>query len=431
MNKTFWPEFIKALEVNVVAATGCTEPISLAYASAVATRALGRQPERIEAKASPNLLKNGMGVTVPGTGMVGMAIAAAVGATGGDPEGGLNVLGRLTAEQIEEGKRMLQEKRVTIGLADRLDNLYSESKVMAGDDWARVCILDHHTNVILIEKNGEVLFEKDEADDQGQGYDLHGATLRDVYEFSTQAPFEMLRFMLEAGRLNQRLAEEGMNLDYGMHMGRSLTKQKDKGLITDGLMTEIIIRSSAASDARMGGAALPAMSNSGSGNQGIAATMPVVVVGEHVKADTERMARALTLSHLSAIYIHSKFDSLSALCAAITAAMGSAAGMCWLMGGDYDACANSISNMVGDVSGMICDGASNSCAIKVSTAVSSAYKAVLLALDNSAVSKFDGIVTSDVDTTIANLCNLAKGSMRHTDKQIIQIMVGKEHASPC
>lgn len=425
MNTQLWPEFIKALKVNVVAATGCTEPISLAYASAVATRELGKKPERIEAKASPNLLKNGMGVTVPGTGMVGMAIAAAVGALGGDPDAGLNVLGKLTPDQVAEGKKMLEENRVTVSLAERLDNLYSESTVFAGDDWVRVCILDHHTNIILIEKNGAEIFKKDEKAGSLSKYDISNATLQDIFDFATTAPIEMLTFMLEAGKLNNDLSKEGMKTDYGLHMGRSLVKQIDKGLIGKDLMSEVMIRTSSASDARMGGAALPAMSNSGSGNQGIAATMPVLIVGEHLQVDEEKMARALTLSHMSAVYIHSKFDPLSALCAAITAAMGSAMGMCWLMGGDYKVCATAISNMVGDVTGMICDGASNSCAIKVSTAVSSAYKATLLALDDSSVSHNDGIVAQNVEKTIANLCNLAKGSMKHTDKQIIQIMVEK------
>lgn len=429
MNTQLWPEFVNALKMNVVAATGCTEPISLAYASAVAVRELGKKPERIEAKASPNLLKNGMGVTVPGTGMVGMTIAAAVGALGGDPEAGLNVLGKLTPENVAAGKKMLEENRVTVGLADRHDNLYSESTVFAGDDWVRVCILDHHTNIILIEKNGTVLFQKDAKGEVQRRYDISKATLQDIFDFATNAPFEMLSFILEADKLNSALSKEGMSADYGLHMGRSLTKQKDKGFIANDLMSEVIIRTSAASDARMGGATLPAMSNSGSGNQGIAATMPVVIVGEHLKVDQETMARALILSHMSAIYIHSKFDPLSALCAAITAAMGSAAGMCWLMGGSYEACATAISNMVGDVTGMICDGASNSCAIKVSTAVSSAYKAMLLALDSSAVSHNDGIVAQDIEVTIANLCSLAKNSMKHTDKQIIQIMVDKQQAS--
>lgn len=426
MNTQLWPEFVNALKANVVAATGCTEPISLAYASAVAVRELGKKPQRIEAKASPNLLKNGMGVTVPGTGMVGMAIAAAVGAVGGDPEAGLNVLGKLTPEHVAEGKLMLEENRVTVSLAERQDNLYSESKVFAGDDWVRVCILDHHTNIILIEKNGEVIFKNDGEGKKLHKYDISQARLQDIFDFATNAPFEMLSFILESGTLNSALSKEGMNADYGMHMGRSLTKQQDKGFIANDLMSEVIIRTSAASDARMGGATLPAMSNSGSGNQGIAATMPVVIVGEHLKVSEETMARALILSHMAAVYIHSKFDPLSALCAAITAAMGSAAGMCWLMGGSYEACSNAIGNMVGDVTGMICDGASNSCAIKVSTAVSSAYKAMLLALDSSSVSHNDGIVAQDIEVTIANLCSLAKNSMKHTDRQIIQIMVDKQ-----
>lgn len=189
--------------------------------------------------------------------------------------------------------------------------------------------------------------------------------------------------------------------------------------------SDIVIRTSAASDARMGGATLPAMSNSGSGNQGITATMPVVVVAEHVQADEERLARALMLSHLSAIYIHAQLPRLSALCAATTAAMGAAGGMAWLMGGNYQTIAMAISSMIGDVSGMICDGASNSCAMKVSTSVSSAWKAVMMALDESAVTGNEGIVAHDVEQSISNLCALACRSMQATDRQIIEIMASK------
>ena len=185
------------------------------------------------------------------------------------------------------------------------------------------------------------------------------------------------------------------------------------------------MRTAAASDARMGGATLPAMSNSGSGNQGIAATLPVIVVADHVKADEETLARALILSHLMAIYIHSKLPKLSALCAVTTAAMGAAAGMAWLLRGGYGTVSMAICNMVGDVAGLICDGASNSCAMKVSTSAAAAYKAVLMALDGSRVSGEEGIVEDSVDASIKNLCALARESMVHTDRQILEIMVSK------
>lgn len=423
-----WPEFIKAVQKEVAPALGCTEPISLALASAIAAERLGKTPEYIVAKVSPNLMKNGMGVTVPGTGMVGLPIAAAVGALGGDPDGKLEVLKRLTPDIVAEGKRMLAEQRVQVGIADVPNVLYSESRVSNGEDWVRVCIADRHTNVVLIEQNGNEIYRADplssEADEQG--YTLADATARDVYDFAVNAPLEDIRFILDAASLNNALSQEGMNGRYGLHIGATLQRQVEHGLLSQGLLTNILMRTSAASDARMGGAVLPAMSNSGSGNQGIAATMPVVVVAEHLNADEETLARALMLSHLMAVYIHSKLPKLSALCAVTTASMGAAAGMAWLLKGSFEPVSMAICSMIGDVAGMICDGASNSCAMKVSTSASAAYKAVLMALDQSGVTGNEGIVADDVDQSIRNLCDLACGSMMQTDRQILDIMVSKQ-----
>lgn len=425
--RILWPEFLKAVRHEVVPALGCTEPISLALASAIATRHLGSIPERIDARVSANLMKNGMGVTVPGTGMVGLPIAAAVGALGGDPDGGLEVLRKLTPAIVEAGKQMLANKKVDIEIADVPHILHAESRVSNGAEWVRVCIADTHTHVILIEKNGETVFKAEASShDDEESYSLEGATARGVYDFATTVPFADIAFILEAEKLNSRLSQAGMSGNFGLHIGATMQRQVGRGLLSDDLQSRILIASSAASDARMGGAEFPAMSNSGSGNQGIAATLPVVVVAEHVKADEETLARALMLSHLMAVYIHSKLPKLSALCAVTTAAMGAAAGMAWLLRGGYGAASMAICSMIGDVAGMICDGASNSCSMKVSTSAMAAYKSVLMALDNSCVTGNEGIVDESVDASIANLCALASESMIHTDRQILQIMVDKQ-----
>lgn len=424
-----WEEFIKAVKKEVVPALGCTEPISLALAAALAAKQLGKKIERVEAKVSANLMKNGMGVTVPGTGTTGLLIAAAVGALGGDPEGKLEVLKKLTPEQILEGKRMIAEGQVTISIADVPNILYSEAKVIHGEDWVRVCIADAHTNVVLIEENGKVTFKADVQDNAGNdkaAYSMKGVRARDVFDFALTAPLEMIDFIRDAGLMNDFLAQEGMSGNYGLHIGATMHRQIDKGLLSDGLLTKVLMRTAAASDARMGGATLPAMTNSGSGNQGIAATMPVVVVAEHVKADEETLIRALMMSHVMAIYIHDKLPKLSALCAVTTASMGAAAGMAWLLKGDFETVSRAISNMIGDVAGMICDGASNSCAMKVSTSVMSAYKAVLMALEGTRVTGSEGIVSDDVDQSIANLGELACTGMVQTDEHILQIMLKKQ-----
>lgn len=424
-----WTQFICAVQEEVKPALGCTEPVSLALACAIAAEQLGAEVTKIEAWVSPNLMKNGLGVTVPGTGMVGLPIAAALGAIGGNAQAGLEVLKDATPEALARAKALLEAGLVQVKLQEPCDEiLYSRACVYAGEASAMVTIAGGHTRVVEVVCRGETRFTLDEPQDEVNADPLSvlsDTTLAQIVAFAEQVPFGAIRFILQAGELNDALSREGLSGKWGLHIGATLTKQRSRGWLAQDVGSDIVIRTSAASDARMGGATLPAMSNSGSGNQGIAATMPVVVVAEHVQADQERLARALMLSHLSAIYIHHQLPRLSALCAATTAAMGAAAGMAWLMGGGYQTIAMAIGSMIGDVSGMICDGASNSCAMKVSTSVGSAWKAVMMALDETAVTGNEGIVAHDVEQSIANLCALACRSMQATDRQIIEIMASK------
>ncbi|CUU53030.1 serine dehydratase subunit alpha family protein [Actinobacillus pleuropneumoniae] len=417
---------IATVQQEVVPALGCTEPVSLALAAAVARQYLGALPDRIEAKVSPNLMKNGMGVTVPGTGTVGLTMAAAIGAIGGDPKGGLEVLKQITAEQVALAKQMINDHKIEVSISDTEHILYSEATLFNTDQQVKVRIAAHHTNVIYIEKNGELLFSKPcVAESENAENVFANLNAKDIYNFSLNVELEKIRFIQQAAILNSALSQEGLNQDYGLHIGRTLQKQIGKGLISDDLLNRIVIETTAASDARMGGANLPAMSNSGSGNQGITATMPVVVVARHVAAGEEQLIRALFLSHLMAIYIHSKLPRLSALCAVTTAAMGSCAGVAWLLTGKFEAISMAISSMIGDISGIICDGAANSCAMKVSTSVSSSYKSILMALDDTQVTGNEGIVEHQIDRSINNLCAIASRSMQYTDRQVIEIMVSK------
>ncbi|MFQ1048725.1 serine dehydratase subunit alpha family protein [Avibacterium paragallinarum] len=425
--RNFETALINIVQQDVVPALGCTEPISLALASATAAQHLGQYPEKIVAKVSPNLMKNGLGVAVPGTGMVGLPIAAAVGALGGDASGGLEVLKKITPEQVEQAKQLLQQHKVKVSIKQTDQILYAESTIYAGEDWVRVVIQGQHTNIILIEKNGDVLFKAEES--QAQQIDPYAMfnqlKAKDIFDFATQIELEKIKFIHQAEKLNAALSAEGLRNDYGLHIGRTLQKHIGDGLMSDDLLSRIMINTTAASDARMGGATLPAMSNSGSGNQGITATMPVVVVADHIQADEEKRIRALFLSHLMAIFIHSKLPKLSALCAVSTAAMGSCAGISYLLTNKFDTAAMAISSMIGDISGMICDGAANSCAMKVSTSVTSAYKSVLMAMNQTGVTGNEGIVDHCVDQSIDNLCAIACKSMQHTDVQIIEIMASK------
>ena len=425
-----WLTFIKAVKKEVVPALGCTEPISLAFAAAVAAEKLGKPVEYIKAKVSGNLMKNGMGVTVPGTGTTGLIIAAAVGALGGDPDAKLEVLKGLTSEQVEAAKIMIAENKVELSVAEVPNALYSEATVFNGQDSVRVCIADEHTNIVQIEINGKTVFESknDTETSDTDGYSLAGVKALDIYKFAMQVPLAEIAFIKDAAVMNESLSKIGMSGKYGLKIGATMNRNIKTGLMDDSLLTKILMRTAAASDARMGGASLPAMTNSGSGNQGIAATMPVVVVAEHIKANDEALTRALILSHMMAIYIHDKLPKLSAFCAVTTASMGAAAGMALLLKTDYQSVSMAISNMIGDVAGMICDGASNSCAMKVSTSAAAAYKAVLMALDGTRVTGSEGIVDADVDQSISNLGQLASLGMVQTDGQILEIMLNKKNA---
>ncbi|PJG85543.1 serine dehydratase subunit alpha family protein [Conservatibacter flavescens] len=417
---------LTTIKQEVVPALGCTEPISLALAAAVARQYLGEFPEKIEAKVSPNLMKNGMGVTVPGTGMVGLPMAAAIGAIGGDPHGGLEVLKNISEQAVNLAKQMLLEKKITVIIFNTEHILYSEATLISGKNKVRVCIAEHHTNIVTIEKNGELLLQRPCVSSTENTQNIFTAlSAKDIFDFAMQVSLDKIHFIEEAATLNTALSQEGLRADYGLHIGRTLQKQIGRGLLSDDLLNRIVIETTSASDARMGGANLPAMSNSGSGNQGITATMPVVVVARHLQVSQEKHIRALFLSHLMAVFIHSKLPKLSALCAVTTAAMGSTAGVAWLLTEKFEAISMAISSMIGDISGIICDGAANSCAMKVSTSVTSGYKSVLMAMEDSHVTGCEGIVEHDIDRSINNLCNIASRSMQYTDRQVIEIMMSK------
>ena len=370
-----------------------------------------------------------MGVGVPGTDMIGLPIAAAVGAVGGNHLEGLEVLKTLTPSQVAHAKTLLP--RIKVDIKEVAEILYAEVLATAAGQIARVVICGSHTRVVLKELNGKILLQEVQKEANAtQAIDRleHGITLRNIVDFALEVPLDDIGFIREAARLNLALADEGL-LGYGLCIGKTLTEQVDRKMLSDDLMTMAMRLSSAASDARMDGAMLPAMSNSGSGNQGIAATMPVVAAARFLKSDEAQLTRALIMSHLIAIYIKKHQNKLSALCAASTAAMGAGAAITWLLGGQYQQISHCINNMIGDVSGIICDGAGSACSMKVSTSTSAAVKSALLAINNLCVTQRESIVSDNVDHSIANLGRLSSEGMLETDIQIIKIMRAK-HAHP-
>ena len=422
-----WDGFVAIINDRVKPALGCTEPVSTALAAAHATRLLGRQPERMNILVSGNLLKNGMGVGIPGTGEVGLPIAAAIGSLGGDPDAGLEVLATVTPEQVKTGRKMVDNGQVTIAITETSSVLYSEVLVTAGEESARVIIRDDHTRVTLQERNGLPVIDTSmqNCDEECRAACCPELSVAAIYEFATEADLDKLRFILKTAELNGALSEAGLEDDFGLKIGKTFRKNIDKGYLSDDLAVSAMMRSSAASDARMDGAMLPAMSNSGSGNQGIAATMPVVSVAERIGATEEQLIRALIMSHLIAIHIKTHLNTLSALCGATTAGTGSSAAITWLLGGDLEQMEHAVCNMFGDVTGMFCDGAKTGCSLKVSTSASAAVKAALMALDGTRISEHEGIIEDCVEKTIDNIGLLGNQGMAETDTMILKIMTAK------
>ena len=426
MNTHLWNHFIQIVKKEVVPALGCTEPISVALAAAIAANKLNGKLEKIAVSVSPNLMKNGMGVGVPGTGMVGLPIAAAVGAIAGDANAGLEVLKNITDADVTQAKHLLD--CVSIKVADVPNPLYAKVTLSSLSDYITVTIADSHTGVARIEENGMTTYlapvEIEDGSDNSRDQ-FKGVFAKDIYDFAVNVPLSDIAFINQSRVLNEALSDEGLSGDYGLKIGKTFQRNIERGLLSRDLLTDVIMRTSAASDARMDGAMKPAMSNSGSGNQGITATMPVVVAAAYLKVNEEQALRGLILSHLMAIYIKYQQNKLSALCATTTAAMGAAAAITYLLGGSYQQISYAISSMIGDVSGIICDGAKPGCALKVSSSAGAAVKAALMALDGMHASGDEGIVTDDVDQSIVNLCALVNGSMMQTDVQILDIMINK------
>ncbi len=432
MDSDFNRTVMDIMRRSIVPALGCTEPVAVALASATARRDLGAAPERIAIRVSDNLFKNGMGVMVPGTGRPGLDIAAAAGALGGDPDLGLEVLRPITPEIAENARRMVDGKRVSVELANCEKTLYAEAVVSAGGHTARTVIEDGHDRVTLREKDGEVLFRA-ASGESGLPEDVDDArwplSLAAIWEYASNPPDEARAFMEQVMRLNEAAGDEGLKGDYGMRVGKSLIPQPGD-ILGDDAASYAVRLTAAGSDLRMAGAMVPVMSNSGSGNQGLACTLPIIAIARRIgldgEADRDRLAKALLISHLVAIHIKHFVGKLSALCGALTASAGASCGLVFLLGGDVQAAGRAIRNMSGDLAGMICDGAKYTCALKVATTTDAAVKAARLALKNQAPDHDEGIVDDDAESSILHLARLAQEGMAQTDKVILDIMISKK-----
>ena len=419
---------IALMHSQVLPALGCTEPMAVALCVAKSKELLGFLPDKINVQLSANVLKNAMGVGIPGTGMVGLPIAIALGAIVGRSELGLEVLKDVDKDALERGKSYISEDRISIGLKDDTDDkLYIKVLCESGGHEAEAVIKGSHNNFVYLRRDNDVLLNVSHTTAIVDNMLEVNLNLRKVYDFATETDIEELRFILDAKRMNEEAAEDGLRENFGHRLGKTMCSPLGKGIMGDSIFSKILSRTSCACDARMAGAMIPVMSNSGSGNQGICTTMPVVVFAEENHNTEEETIRALIISNITAIYIKQYLGTLSALCGCVVASTGSSCGITYLMGGNYEQISFAVKNMIANLTGMICDGAKPSCALKLTTGVSTAVMSAMLAIQNKHVTSAEGIIDEDVDQSIRNLIEIGRCGMDVTDKYVLNIMTTKRN----
>lgn len=421
---------------EVVPATGCTEPAAVALTVAYAAAQTSAEPQAIEVLLSGNMLKNAMGVGIPGTGTFGIPIAIALGAILAAPEKQLELLDSFTEEELHRAQKMVESGRIHIGLkeGDNIDRLYVE--VLLTDTEGKVSkavIQATHTGLTSLTYDGEDRFtprvdnapctkcpEQKESEEEtiALNFDL-------VYEYSLLAPLEELDFIYEAALQNKRASEYSFTHSYGHSLGKLIKSDLGHRYLGNSPLTQMLAYTSSACDARMDGAPVTVMSNSGSGNQGISSMLPVLTFAEEQGADREKTTRAIMLSSLLVVYIKQLLGRLSCLCGMVVSGIGSACAITYLMGGTKEQSIGAVKNMIGNVSGMICDGAKPSCSLKASTGVSSALISALLSMQGHVVTATEGIIDEDIDICIANLADLGRDGMAQTDLKVLKIMTSK------
>ena len=420
-------KIIDLIKREVVLSIGCTEPMAVSLCVAKACETLGSTPETVSVALSANIFKNAMGVGIPNSGMTGLPIAVALGVVAGRSEYGLEVLRDVDSAAVERAKAFLEEAKPSIFVTDESDDiLYIKVCVEAGNDSAEVIISGSHTNFSSVRRNGEEVATNEAIHNEVAKSDDVELTLRKVYDFAEEVPLEKIEFIGEAAQRNVAAAELSFTGDYGHGLGAMLHSGVAKNIFGDTLFTNILAHTSGACDARMSGAMVPVMSNSGSGNQGISATVPVAIFAVANDVEREKMLRALVLSHLTVIYIKQSLGRLSALCGCVVAATGSACGITRLMGGGFEEVSGAVKNMVANLTGMICDGAKPSCSLKVTSGVATAVLSATLAMNQRVTTSLEGIIEDNVDNCIRNLTEIGRNGMSETDRLILKIMTSKE-----
>jgi L-cysteine desulfidase len=419
--------FTMRLKEEIRPALGCTEPSAIALAVAKSAEILNKPVEAIELRVSENILKNAMSVGIPGTKLVGIEIAAALGALAGRCDYLLEVLRDITSVDIEKAQKMVADKYVTVYLEDTKERLYIKAICKNGEDSVSTIIKKSHTDIHCICHNDEFIFIKDEEEEQQEKEKEEEAlTVSNIYHYIESVDLQELEFLQDTVTMNMSIANEGLKNFYGMSVGKYLFQDiKDTNASRDAFAYAAAL-TAAAVDARMAGCTLPVMATTGSGNQGLTASLPIIAIGKSRENTQEQILRALALSELITIHIKTYIGKLSSLCGcAIAASIGASCGVVYLLGGSYHNIVYAIKNMIADISGLICDGAKPGCALKIATSVSAATQCALLAVNNMEVSHMDGIVADCVEQSISNLGNLGSYGMRETDHVILDMMLQK------
>lgn len=414
-------EILNLLHREVVPAIGCTEPIAVALCVARAREQLGCEPKEIHVYLSKNIYKNALAVGIPNTGMTGLPIAIALGATVGKSCYELEVLRDADDQAVAYAKEYMARVPATIEVDyDAPDVLYIRAIVRADGREAEATIQHEHTHFV------DRCAESVQAENPEPKTDNRELTLREVYDYALSVDLEDVRFLLDGAQMNKEAAEQSFRGSYGHGLGRLLHEGASSTLFGDTAFTHILAYTCGACDARMSGAMVPVMSNSGSGNQGVSCSLPVYIYALEHQVEEEQLLRALTIANLTAIYIKQSLGRLSALCGCVVASTGSACGITYLMGGGYEELTYAIKNMIANISGMICDGAKPGCALKVTSGVATAVMSATLAIQHAHADNTEGIVEEDIDRTIHNLTRIGRDGMSRTDDLILDIMTHKK-----
>lgn len=423
-----YEKIIEILNENMVLATGCTEPGAIALTAAAAADTLGEKVESMEVIASGNIIKNAYSAGIPGTDLVGIEYAAALGAVVAAPAKRLEVINGITEAQLRTAVAMVKEKKVQLSLAKVPEKLYIEILAQGNGHSSRAIIANIHTNIVLLEKDGQILLDKRTPAAEGGAKDtsvMDELSIAKIYEFATTVDVETLDIIKQSVEVNSAIAAEGMRNPYGLQIGRTMEQEIKAGIRSDDMINYAMMIAAAAADARMAGADYSVVSNSGSGNQGIASSMPAVAAADKLGKSREEMLRAVTISSLVAIYIKAQFGRLSAFCGATVAATGTACAMTYLLGGGIREMEYAVFNMIGNVTGMCCDGAKPDCALKIATCTNAAMQAALMAMKGIRIQSNEGIVDEDVEKTIRNFCVLGNEGSIRLDQLMLEIMLNK------